>query len=94
MEPPEKPPAKHLLIFQRVGLNLYRLTATGGYYALLKRVDKQFRRSLRTKDRRLAERRLARLRNNVGNLTTDAEARLTFDELSTQWEKARMPRTA
>lgn len=89
MEPPEKPPAKHLLIFQRVGLNLYRLTATGGYYALLKRVDKQFRRSLRTKDRRLAQ-----LRNNVGNLTTDAEARLTFDELSTQWEKARMPRTA
>jgi hypothetical protein len=89
VEPPEKPPAKHLLIFQRVGLNLYRLTATGGYYALLKRVDKQFRRSLRTKDRRLAQ-----LRNNVGNLTTDAEARLTFDELSTQWEKARMPRTA
>jgi len=43
------------LAFQKVGQNLYRLESTGGYYALLKRADKQFRRSLRTLDRKLAE---------------------------------------
>jgi hypothetical protein len=30
--------------------------SSGGYYALLKRGGKQFRRSLKTKDRKLAER--------------------------------------
>jgi len=35
---------------------------TGRYYALRKKGNKQFRRSLKTKDRKLAERRLAELR--------------------------------
>lgn len=47
------------MVFHRVAENLYRLETSGGYYALLKRGDKQFRRSLKTKDRKLAERRLA-----------------------------------
>jgi len=50
-----------------VGENLYRVLRpgdkpakpTGIYYALVKRGRKQFRRSLKTSDRRLAERRLA-----------------------------------
>ena len=71
--------------FQKVGLNLYRLESTGGYYALLKKADKQFRRSLRTKDRRLAERRLAELRDKVGNLTTSDEARVSFEDLANRW---------
>ena len=31
---------------------------SGGYYGLVKRGDKQFRRSMKTKDRKLAERQL------------------------------------
>jgi hypothetical protein len=38
------------LVLHWVAENLYRLESSGGYYALLKRGDKQFRRSLRTKD--------------------------------------------
>ena len=34
------------VVFHRVAENLYRLEPSGGYYALLKRADKQFRRSL------------------------------------------------
>lgn len=38
---------------------------SGGYYALVKRADKQFRRSLKSKDRKLAERRLSDFRAQV-----------------------------
>ena len=34
------------VVFHRVAENLYRMEPSGGYYALLKRADKQFRRSL------------------------------------------------
>jgi len=51
--------AARKVVFHRVAENLFRLEMTGGYYALLKRGNKQFRRSLKTKDRKLAERRLA-----------------------------------
>ena len=46
------------IVSQNVGPNLYRLESTGGYYALLKMGAKQFRRSLETQGRKLAERRL------------------------------------
>jgi integrase len=74
------------LVFHRVAENLYRLESSGGYYALLKRGDKQFRRSLKTKDRKLAERRLTELRAQVGNLTIGDEAKLTFDEVAERWK--------
>ena len=41
--------------FLKVGENLYRRKATRVYYALVKRGRKQFRRSLKTTDRKLAE---------------------------------------
>ena len=53
------------LVFHRVAENLYRLETSGGYYALLKRGDKQFRRLLKTKDRKLADRRLIELRTQA-----------------------------
>ena len=73
--------------------NLYRLLLpgdkpnkpTGFYYALVKRGRKQFRRSLKTADRKLAERRLAELKNKVGNLVTADEAGLSFDEAAERW---------
>ncbi|MFT3782462.1 MAG: site-specific integrase [Nibricoccus sp.] len=77
--------AERKIAFQKVGTNLYRLESTGGYYALLKRADKQFRRSLKTKDRKLAERRLTELREKVGGLTTTDEARVSFEDLAQRW---------
>ena len=76
------------LVFHRVAENLYRLEQSGGYYALLKRADKQFRRSLKTKDRKLAERRLSELRAQVGKLTTGGEAKITFAEVAKRWKEA------
>jgi len=35
-------------IFHKVAENLYRLESSGGYYALIKKSGKQFRRSLKT----------------------------------------------
>jgi len=76
------------LVFHRVAENLYRLETSGGYYALLKRGDKQFRRSLKTKDRKLADRRLVELRGQVGGLTIGEEAKLSFDEVAERWKAA------
>jgi hypothetical protein len=55
--------------FKKVGECLYRYPATGAYYALVKRNGKQFRRSLKTADRQLAERKLADFRLKIGKLT-------------------------
>lgn len=71
--------------FHLVGPNLYRLGVGGKYYALLKRGDKQFRRSLKTKDRKLAERRLTELRAQIGNLKITEDARLSFPEIAKRW---------
>lgn len=77
--------AARKLVFHRVAENLYRLEQSGGYYALLKRGDKQFRRSLRTKDRKMAERRLAELRSQVGNLKIGDEAKQSFADIAKRW---------
>src|ERR1700744_5950526 len=72
-------------VFHKVAENLYRLESSGGNYALLKQGGKQFRRSLKTKDRKLAERRLAELRAKVGGLQISADAKLTFSGAATMW---------
>ena len=73
------------VVFHRVAENLYRLESSGGYYALLKRGDKQFRRSLKTKDRKLADIRLSELRSQVGNLKISEDTRISFADLATRW---------
>jgi integrase len=73
------------VVFHRVAENLYRLEPTGSYYALLKRGDKQFRRSLKTKDRKLADRRLAEYREQVGGLVISDDARLSFEAIGQRW---------
>jgi integrase len=73
------------LVFHRVAENLYRLESSGGYYGLLKRGDKQFRRSLRPKDRKLADRRLAELREQVGGLVISSDSRLFFEDIGQRW---------
>jgi integrase len=72
-------------VFHKVAENLYRLESTGGYYALLKRGGKQFRRSLKTKDRKLADRRLNDLREKIGCLKISADAKLNFEQAANLW---------
>ena len=76
------------VMFHRVAENLYRLEQSGGYYGLVKRGGKQFRKSLRTKDRKLAERRLADLRDQVGHLSKTEDSRLSFEEVAERWMQA------
>ena len=73
------------VVFHRVAENLHRLDTNGTYYALIKRGNKQFRRSLKTKDRKLADRRLGELRAQVGNLKITDEAGQSFDEVAKRW---------
>lgn len=71
--------------FLKVAENLYRRTSTEVYYALLKRGGKQYRRSLKTTDRALANRRLADLRLRIGNLVLSNTRTATFETLAKSW---------
>ena len=67
-------PAAVQPVFHKVAENLYRLESSGGYYALVKKGGKQFRRSLKTKDRKLADRRLKEIKEQVGGLSLADDA--------------------
>src|SRR6266536_2580873 len=81
-------PAAGQPVFHKVAENLYRLESSGGYYALVKRTGKQFRRSLKTKDRKLAERRLGDLKGKIGALRISDDAELNFEQLAKYWNGA------
>jgi len=66
----------------RVGENLFRSDASGIYYAIFRRDGKQIRRSLKTGDRKLAERKLAEFRGKVERLASDEAKVLPFAEWS------------
>jgi integrase len=70
--------------FEKVGECLYRLASTGGYYARVWLRGKEIRRSLKTKDRELAKRRLRDLRRELEQIDSDA-ARLTLTDLLTSY---------
>jgi len=61
-----------------IGDNLYRSSKSGKYYAIFKRNGKQIRRSLKTTDKQLAQRKLAELRDRVDQLDTDTSAKVAF----------------
>src|ERR1051325_7353257 len=62
--------------------------SSGGYYAVVKRAGKQFRRSLKTKDRKLAERRLSDLKTKVGALRISDDAHSNFGQVAHYWNQA------
>ena len=69
--------------YTKVAECLYRCDSSGVYYALLKKSGKQIRRSLKTDDRKLAERNLAEFKEKVSRLDlTQGKSRVTFDELA------------
>ena len=77
-----------------MGENLYRLESSGGYYALIKKGGKQFRRSLKTKDRKLADRRLSELKEKVGVLQITEDAHANFKTLADRWLDSRKHKLA
>jgi integrase len=83
-------PAPPQASYTRVAECLYRNESSGIYYALLKKNGKQIRRSLKTDDRKLAERKLADLKEKVDRLDLgQGKTRLTFDEVAKKWLDAR-----
>ncbi|HNC24251.1 MAG TPA: tyrosine-type recombinase/integrase [Opitutaceae bacterium] len=78
--------------FQKVAECLYRRRSSGVYYALVKRAGKQYRRSLKTTDRKLAERSLSEFRQKVGGLDhTKTRSNLTFAEVAKHWLSTVIP---
>jgi integrase len=71
--------------YAKVAENLYRRTSTGMYYALVKRGRKQFRRSLKTTDRSLANRKLADLRKKIAKLTLTDTGSTNFEAVAKSW---------
>jgi len=72
--------------FKRVGQCLYRNSANNIYYALVKKRGKQHRKSLKTHDRQLAERRLTDFRGQVGrSIAPTKDRNITFKELAEHW---------
>jgi integrase len=73
-------------VFKWVAECLYRHSETGRYYALVKRRGKQHRKSLKTTDRQLAERKLSAFRDKIGRSATSIRDRgTTFKELAQEW---------
>ena len=72
--------------FKRVAQCLYRNSENDIYYALVKKRGKQHRKSLKTTDRQLADRRLNDFRGQVGRFVAPTKDRYTtFSELSKDW---------
>ncbi|MDD5483944.1 MAG: hypothetical protein PHP98_09925 [Kiritimatiellae bacterium] len=70
---------------ERVGHCLYRSAKPRIYYAILKRAGKQIKRSLKTKDRALAGRRLSELQEKASKLSGSENAKITFADMGKQW---------
>ncbi len=75
----------HGTLFIKVAECLYRHKSSELYYGLVKRNGKQFRRSLKTNDRKLAERKLANFRTKVSRLTLTNRSQILFEELAKLW---------
>jgi integrase len=70
--------------FQKVGECLYRYSRNGVYYGRIKRGGKETKRSLRTSDRALAQRRLRDFRNEQQQLDP-SRGNLTLAQLCDRW---------
>lgn len=82
---PEASHAAQKPAFRSVAENLYRREPSGSYYALLKRAGKQIWKSLKTKDRKLAERRLKEFTAQASNLRPQDEPHVGFVPLAERW---------
>ena len=72
--------------FRKVAECLYRNESSGTYYAFVKRNGRQIRRSLKTKDRKLGERRLKEFRGDADKLVSGGRNRMSFTQLGEIWK--------
>ena len=78
--------------FRKVGECLYRHASSKVYYGLVKRNGKQIRKSLKTTDRKLAERRVKDFREKVERLEPGKEvSQATFEVIATRWLEIKEP---
>src|SRR5262249_6385512 len=70
--------------FQKVGECLYRYVPNGVYYARIKVDGKEIRQSLGTTDRQLANRNLAKLKQNQRQIDR-SQGKFTLRELCDRW---------
>jgi integrase len=70
--------------FQKVGECLYRYSSNGVYYARIKASGKEIRRSLRTTDRDLAKRNLARFKDEQRQIDR-SKSKITLAELADRY---------
>jgi hypothetical protein len=71
--------------YKKVGQNRYRRQTTGRYYGLIKRAGKQFRRSPKTEDKKLAEHRLANLKQEVADFQPGADSDASLHMTASRW---------
>jgi integrase len=89
MKQPMKRPQATLV---KIAENLYRNESSGTYYALVKRSGKQIRRSLKTKDRKLADRRLRTFQNDMDRVDlAKGKVKISFKEMAERWLKTIRP---
>jgi len=67
-------------VLRQVATNLFRSDKTGHYYAIFKRKPHQVKRSLKTKDRGIAQRKLDAIRHKLARLNTGVAKTLSFAE--------------
>src|SRR5947209_11879244 len=75
-----RPSQANVGTFQKVGECLYRYSSNGVYYARIKTSGKEIRRSLETTDRAIANRELARLKDEQRHIDR-SQGKLTLSEL-------------
>lgn len=75
--------------YKRVGECLY-LSSHGIYYSIVKTNGKQIKKSLRTSDRKLAERRCREFRNKAQRLS-GPERQIQFEDLAKRWLESIRP---
>lgn len=89
---PEKAEPESPHSYTKVAENLYRNDASGRYYVWIKRGGKQIRRSLKTQDRKLAERWLKDFLDKADRLDpTKGKVQISFEEMADQWVKTLAP---
>jgi integrase len=71
-------------VLQRVGESLYRYSSNRVYYARIKVVGKEIKRSLGTTDRTLARRNLAALKDDLRQIDR-SQGRITLEELADRY---------
>ena len=83
----KSPPSaeSHQQKLRNVGECLYRSASSKIYYGIACVGKRQVKKSLKTKDRQLAESRLAEFRAKVGNLKPDESAKLSFHLFGFRW---------